>query len=55
MSACDVARACGNLQSYALAEIVFPDDPALLHIEKLQPRQLTLIETLLKEARRRQS
>jgi N-acetylmuramoyl-L-alanine amidase len=55
LSASEVAWACGSLQTYALAEIAFPNDPALPHIEKLLPEQLTVIETLVREARRRQS
>jgi N-acetyl-anhydromuramyl-L-alanine amidase AmpD len=53
-SAAEIAWACTNLQSYALAEVVFPNDPALLHIEKMHPEHLDLIEALVKEARRRQ-
>jgi N-acetyl-anhydromuramyl-L-alanine amidase AmpD len=54
-SANEIAWALSNLQAFALAELLFPKDRGLPHIEKMHPHDLAIVEALVSEARKRQS
>lgn len=54
-SASEIAWAVANLQTAALAEVLFPEERGLQRLEKLHPHDLTIVESLVAEARKRQT